>query len=169
LPEVHKFEPDTAASLDLVTLTSHHTNIRQSEQLVRPFGLFVAVMVLAFAGLTGSALACGNTDTANPLAAPAQPPARVQTNIVAEAAPIVVVSLHRTEPAGHRHDGPHQHDHGGATGCCMLCCSATAPHILVQDSEVFLDRPFVRAFFVAAPAAIAQAVAGLPFRPPRTA
>jgi hypothetical protein len=122
---------------------------------VRPVGLFVAVMVLALASLAG--IASAYTVAASASAAPAQTQVQVQTQFAnsAEAVTIAVV--------------PHQHDHGGSTGCCLLCCSATAPHILLQDTEVFLDRPPVRAFFVAAPAAVAKVVAGLPFRPPRTA
>jgi len=146
---------------------------------VRPFGLFVAMMMLALASLTGTASACTGTSTVA-VSAPAAPAliptqtqvhTQVQSHVAnsAEVLPIVAVSYQRAEAAGYQHDGPHQHDHSGATGCCMLCCCATAPHILLQDSEIFLDRPFVRAFFVAAPAAVARIVAGLPFRPPRTA
>lgn len=134
-------------------------------------------MMLALASLTGTASACTGAGSASASAAPALIPTQVQTRTQvqthvansAEAAPIAVVSHQRAGAAGYHHDGPHQHDHSGATGCCMLCCCATAPHILLQDSEILLDRPLVRAFFVAAPAAVAKIVAGLPFRPPRTA
>ena len=136
---------------------------------MRPFGLFVAVMMLALAGLVGTASAC--TGTASVSAAPAQTQTPVQTQLAhsAEALRIVAVSHQRAEAGDQHHDVPHQHDHGGSAGCCMPCCGATAPHVLLQDSEIFLERPLVRAFFVAAPAAVAKVVAGLPFRPPRTA
>jgi len=122
-------------------------------------------MVLALASLTGTASACTSTVTAGASAAPAQ----TQVVNTTEVTPIVVAPHQRTGSAGHHHDGPHQHDHGGSAGCCVLCCCVTAPHVLLQDPEIFLERPLVRAYFVAAPAAAAKVVAGLPFRPPRTA
>ena len=126
----------------------------------------MAVMVLALAGVMGTASACTSTPAATVSAVPAQAPAQIES--IAEAASIVSVSHRPAESAGHQHDGPHQHNHGGTAGCCMLCCCVAAPHVLFQSSEIVLDRPLVRAFFVAAPAAVAKVVGGLPFRPPRT-
>ena len=51
----------------------------------------------------------------------------------------------------------------------MFCCGVAAPHVLTTDTEIFLERPVARAFFASYPAAVAKVLAGLPFRPPRTA
>lgn len=125
---------------------------------MRPVGLFLAVVLLALANFAGAlpSVAC------DPAGAQAYAASDVKH------ASAKVVDVQESEPAGHHHHGPHQHDQGCLDGCCGLCSAAT-PHVLIQGSEILADTPSVGVFFAVASAAIAQARAGLPFRPPRLA
>jgi hypothetical protein len=134
------------------------------EHFVRLLGIALAAFVLVFAGSAGagSALACANSAGVD---ATVQ---TQQTHAIADAAPVVVAQPQRALPAvEHHHHAPGPHDHGSHSDCCMLCCGAAVPHVLLQEPVIFFARPQARGPGFASAAVSAQALAGLPFRPPR--
>lgn len=131
---------------------------------MRPSGLILALMLLVLASLTGAGqpLACDGATAAR------SPAVQVQGQSgLAEAAAVLSVS-HQSAPVAHDHSGPHRHDDSAPDGCCAVCCVAV-PHVLAQDSEVFLGHAAVPAFFWVVSETAAQTFVGLPFRPPRLA